>query len=106
MSQGTNTEGLFIVSKDNSNKLFHDRKDSTSFSDLKHELRDNILENVSHVLTDFISHRRELSFFTINCQNIRAHVDDQNDDVLGRSNILVLSETHLENLGPNQFTQY
>lgn len=48
-------------------------------------------------MIDFITTRKGLSIFTLNCQSLNAHAADLTDEVTQQSTILVLSETWVQN---------
>jgi hypothetical protein len=90
---------LFIVAKDNKNIFYHGRRNAQSMVPLQEEFRrlsTNPLITLTDVLKDFIS-RPGLSITTLNCQSLLAHSADLNDTVIQRCNILILSETWIEN---------
>ena len=60
-------------------------------------LRQNHNATIVDVIADFISKRKGLLLYLFNCQSLRSHFNDLNDQVTQRANILVLSETWLEN---------
>lgn len=103
LSRVTNIEGLYIVTKDNNTIFFHGRRNSTSVHNLQDEFKRlalNPLQTVTKTFIDFISNRRGLSIFSLNCQSLRAHAADLNDTVLQRSNVLIFTETHMTNEQP------
>lgn len=103
LSRVTRIEGLYIVTKDNSNIFYHGRRNSTSVKSLQEELKRlslNPLETITKTLIDFISQRSGLSIFTFNCQSLRAHKLDLDDIIVKNSTVLILSETHMSNEEP------
>lgn len=103
LSRVTTILGLFIITKDNKDhKFVHGRKNSASANilELQNEftrLSLNRLRTIGSTLLDFITRRKGLSVYSLNCQSLRAHALDLNDCVLKHSNILMLSETHMTN---------
>lgn len=100
LSRVTNIQGLYIVTKDNSKTFHHGRRNSTSVQNLQDEFKRlalNPLQTATKTLIDFISNRRGLSIFSLNCQSLNAHALDLNDTILGKSNVLILTETHMAN---------
>lgn len=55
----------------------------------------NRLETVDKQIIDFMTQRRGLSVYTLNCQSLRAHSADLTDSVIRKSSIVLLSETWL-----------
>ncbi|GFW21554.1 ATP-dependent DNA helicase [Trichonephila clavipes] len=53
-----------------------------------------------------MDNRRGLSLFTFNCQSLRAHIDDLDDSIVKNSNVLVLSETWLNNESEINITNF
>ena len=100
LSQVTSFEGLYIVSENNVKQFYHGLIDPHHKTDLQLEL-ERLCQNhhaaIVDVIADFILKRQELSVFSFNCQSLRSHFNDLNDQVTQRANILILSETLLEN---------
>ena len=102
LSRVTSIQGLFIVTKDDKNHKFcHGRSPATAIVHLQNEfkrLSSNLLETKVQTILDFISTKRGISIFTFNCQSINAHARDLSEDVVvQKSNILVLTETWMDN---------
>lgn len=100
LSRVTRIEGLYIVTERNNPTFYHGRRESTSVIDLQNEFKRlslNRLQTNTNVLTNFISNRKGISIFSLTCQRVRAHALDLNDAVTQRSNILILSETWVNN---------
>ena len=93
-------EGLYIVPENNVKRVYHRLIQPHHKTDLQSELerlRYNHYETIVDVIADFISKTKGLSLFSFNCQSLRSHVNDLNDQVAQRSNILILSETWFDN---------
>ncbi|GFU94834.1 ATP-dependent DNA helicase [Trichonephila clavipes] len=100
LSRVTSTEGLYINTKNNDKSFYHCRRRLSSTIDLQEEfkrLSSNQLQTINEELINFITSRQGLSIFTFNCQSLTAHAVDLKDSVIRNSNILVLSETWLDN---------
>lgn len=100
LSRVTRIEGLYIVTERDAATFYHGRRESTSLIDLQNEFKRlslNRLQTITDVLMNFISNRKGISIYSLNCQSIRAHALDLNDTVTQRSTILILSETWLGN---------
>ncbi|CAF4947099.1 unnamed protein product [Pieris macdunnoughi] len=100
LSRVTSIEGLYITTLNNDKTFYHGRKTSTSTIDLQTEFKRlslNKVETINEQLFQFINNRKGLSLFTFNCQSLRAHVADLDDSIVKNSNVLVLSETWLNN---------
>lgn len=104
LSRVTSIEGLFIVPKNNNDrKFYHGRHTSAGMEDLQREFRRlalNRLETATQVLSEFMGKRKGFSLFSLNCQSLRAHAGDFNDPVAQNSNVLLLSETWMNNREP------
>ncbi|GFX96796.1 uncharacterized protein TNCV_1648311 [Trichonephila clavipes] len=100
LSRVTNIEGLYITTKNNDKTFYHCRRRSSSTIDLQEEFKRLSLKKLQTIHKDwinFITNRQGLSIFTFNCQSLTAHAVDLQDSVIRNSNILVLSETWLNN---------
>ena len=100
LSRVTSIEGLYITTTNDDKIFYHGRRTSTSTIDLQTEFKRlslNKLETINEHLIGFMNSRKGLSLFTFNCQSLRAHTDDLNDSIVKNSNVLVLSETWLNN---------
>ncbi|GFX84161.1 uncharacterized protein TNCV_927721 [Trichonephila clavipes] len=100
LSRVTSIEGLYITTPNNDKTFYHGRRTSTSTIDLQEEFKRlslNKLATINKHLIEFMNNRRGLSLFTFNCQSLRAHIDDLDDSIAKNSNVLVLSETWLNN---------
>ncbi|GFU16290.1 ATP-dependent DNA helicase [Trichonephila clavipes] len=69
----TSIEGLYIGTSNNKSTFYHED------------------------MTNFISVRRGLSLFSLNCQSLSAPVADFTDTITQQSNVLLFSETWLKN---------
>ncbi|GFS97825.1 uncharacterized protein TNCV_2017951 [Trichonephila clavipes] len=99
LSRVTSIEGLYITTKNNKT-FYHCRRRSSSTIDLQEEFKRlslNKLQTINEDLINFITSRQGLSIFTFNCQILTAHAVDLQDSAIRNSNILVLSETWLDN---------
>lgn len=99
LSRVTSVQGLYIVTNDSNTKFYHGRRSSTSGTDLQAEfsrLRLNRLETIGRQMVEFISESPTTSIFTLNCQSLRKHAQDLQDEVVRKSSILVLSETWMQ----------
>lgn len=100
LSRVTSIEGLYITTPNNDKTFYHGRRTSTSTIDLQAEFKRlslNKVETINEHLIKFMNKRRGLSLFIFNCQSLRAHIDDLDDSIVKNSNVLVLSETWLNN---------
>ncbi|GFV45709.1 ATP-dependent DNA helicase [Trichonephila clavipes] len=95
LSRVTSIEGLYITTPNNDKTFYHGRRTSTSTIDLQAEFKRLSLNN-----------RRGLSLFTFNCQSLRAHIDDLDDSIVKKSNVLVLSEIWLNNESEINITNF
>ena len=100
LSRVTNLEGLYIIPENNVKRFYHGLIEPHHKSGLHLELErfcQNHHTPIVDLIADFISKRKGLSVFSFNCQSRRSHFNDLNDQVTQRANILILSETRLEN---------
>ncbi|GFU43693.1 ATP-dependent DNA helicase [Trichonephila clavipes] len=108
LSRVTSIEGVYKTTPNN-DKTFYGRRTSTSTIDLQAELKRlslNKLAAINEHLIEFMNNRRGLSLFTFNCQSLRAHIDDLDDSIVKNSNVLVLSETWLNNESEINITNF
>ena len=100
INQYTCLEGFYIVPENNVKRFYHRLIQPHRKTDLYLELewlRQNHYATIVDVIADFISKRKGLSVFSFNCQSLRSHFNDLNDQVTQRANILIRSETWFEN---------
>lgn len=103
LSRVTNIEGLYITTPDNDQSKFkfhHGYRNDCSNRDLIKEFKRLSLSRLQTAVMDireYISSREGLSLVTLNVQSIRAHALDIADAVLTNCNILMLSETKMNN---------
>ncbi|GFY58186.1 ATP-dependent DNA helicase [Trichonephila inaurata madagascariensis] len=93
LSRVTSIERLYIVPKDNDNRLYHGRKNDTSIISLQDEFRRLSLNTLSTIGRTILDDRKKLSMVTFNCQSLRKQVSVLSNPVTDSSNILFLSET-------------
>ena len=98
LSQVTNLEGLHIVPENNVKRFYHGliEPHHTTDLDLK-RLRQNHYATIVDIVADFMLKSKGFPVFSFNCQSLRSHFNDLNNQITQRTNILILSETWLEN---------
>ncbi|GFW99913.1 ATP-dependent DNA helicase [Trichonephila clavipes] len=109
LSRVTSIEGLNIVIPNNDSTFHHGKRKATSTLSLQEEFRKlslNRLVTVEEDMTNFISGRRGLSLFSLNCKSLSALVADFSDTVTQRTNILLLSESWLKNEDSFDFSNF
>lgn len=97
LSRVTSIEGLFIVSPTDEHVFYHGLKNAVSTISLRNEflrLTTNSLRTCQENIYDFINNK--ISFFTFNCQSLRAHCNDFSDEITQNCTLLMLSETWLD----------
>ncbi|CAH2109137.1 unnamed protein product [Euphydryas editha] len=103
LSHVTSIEGLFIVTFDDDETKFrfhHNRVQASSTISLVQEFQRlslNKLETKAKSVIDFITRDKGISLCTFNVQSLRKHSVDLIDSVTEKTNILLLSETWLDN---------
>ncbi|CAB3232814.1 unnamed protein product [Arctia plantaginis] len=103
LSRVTSIEGLFIVTFDDDETKFrfhHNRVQASSTISLVQEFQRlslNKLETKAKSVIDFITTDKGISLCTFNVQSLRKHSVDLIDSVTEKTNILLLSETWLDN---------
>ena len=80
LSRVTRIEGLYIVTERNHPIFYHGQIESTSVNDLQNEFsyHSTSFKTVTDILTNFISNRKGISMYTLNCQSLQAHSLDLN----------------------------
>lgn len=100
LTRVTSLQGLYIVTKNNNDFTFyHGRKSDGSMKSLQDEFRRlslNSLATIDQLMSEFLSKSGGLSLLTFNCQSIRAHYQDIVNKVTEKCDVLVLTETWLD----------
>ena len=103
LSRVTNIENLYIVTKINDRNKFrfhHGRRQATSTLSLLQEFQRlslNPLQTKAKMILDFISNKKGVSILTFNCQSLQRHQLDLTDTVTKNTNVLLLTETWMDN---------
>lgn len=102
LSRITDINNLYIVTKANDPakfKFHHGRNRSALTLPLIQEfqrLSNCTLQTKAKLILDFISNRQGVSIFTFNCQSLNSHRLDFSDSVAQATNVLLLSETWMD----------
>ena len=104
MTAGNFGNGRAGISLNASEKGKHHKKSTSHQEDLMLELqrlKNNTLQTVTKTFPEFISNKKGLSIFSYNCQSLHKHAPDlKNDAIVKKSNVLLLTETHMKNEEP------
>lgn len=99
LSRVTNKDRLYIISEDE-DKMFYHGKENLACIPLQREferLRKHQIKTIDNQFIELLQANIGISIYTLNCQSLRAHSIDLIDKVIQRCDILVLSETRLDN---------
>lgn len=100
LSSAKKFKELCIVTSNNESKYYHNRRENTLIISLQEEFRrlsSNRFEIIGGIIKDFITVSRNLSMFNFNCQSLRKHNLNIADTIKNPSNVLLLSETWMNN---------
>ncbi|KAI4475792.1 hypothetical protein M0802_015027 [Mischocyttarus mexicanus] len=79
----------------------HHKRSTSHRKDLMLKLRrlqNNTLQTVTKTFLAFVCNKKGLSIFSFNCQSLHMHAPDRNNKIIvKKSNILLLTATHMKN---------
>lgn len=104
MSRATSIDELYIILVNKQKKFYHaygsNDRSCVALRNEMSRLRINPLVTFEEKLLHFVTSIRGLSIVSFNCQSLHAHADDLSDRVMKSSNILMLSETFMDDNQP------
>ncbi|GFV21488.1 ATP-dependent DNA helicase [Trichonephila clavipes] len=96
--RATSLEGIYIVTENSDPKFFHGIRESTNLKDLQNKfkrLSQNKLKTITDIFIAFVSTKKEISIYSLNCQSLLAHALDLDHSVIHHVTKLLLTKTWL-----------